>query len=179
MEELIMKRTFTFVLVLILSMAALAFAMEHMADIKKHPACKYCGMDRQKFSHSRIFITYEDASETATCSIHCAALDLALNTDKTPKSIQVADFNTRELIDAEKAAWVVGGDKMGVMTKNAKWAFASQDSAQAFIKEHGGALASFDDALKATFADMYNDTDMIRTKRTKMKSMNMGGGHKD
>lgn len=35
----------------------------------------------------------------------------------------VGDYNTKRLIDAEKAVWVIGGGKQGVMTKRAKWAF--------------------------------------------------------
>jgi nitrous oxide reductase accessory protein NosL len=35
----------------------------------------------------------------------------------------VSDYNTNRLIDAKKAYWVVGGNKSGIMTKRAKWAF--------------------------------------------------------
>ena len=45
-------------------------------DIKKHPSCKFCGMDREKFNYSRMLTTYGDDSEFAACSIHCAAIDL-------------------------------------------------------------------------------------------------------
>jgi len=34
----------------------------------------------------------------------------------------VGDFGTKKLIDAEKALWVLGGSKPGVMTKRGKWA---------------------------------------------------------
>ena len=61
------------------------------------------------------------------------------------------------------------------MTKSAKWAFADKKDAEAFIKENGGKLANFDDAMKASYEDMYNnmynDTKMIREKRAKMKVM--------
>jgi copper chaperone NosL len=147
--------------------AGVAFAQE---DIAKHAACPYCGMDRQKFAHSRVFVTYDDGSTLGTCSIHCAAIDLAINIDKTPKAIMVGDFNTKELIDAEKAVWVMGGSKMGVMTKRAKWAFGSQDSADDFIKQNGGEIVVFEQAIKAAYENMYQDTRMIREKR-KMKRM--------
>ena len=83
----------------------------------------------------------------------------------------VADYNKKNLIDAEKASWVIGGKIPGVMTKTAKWAFADKKDAEAFIKENGGKLANFEDAMKATYDDMYNDTKMIREKRAKMKAM--------
>lgn len=164
------------IFLLLLMCAATAFAMQQMADVQEHTSCKYCGMDRGKFAHSRMLITYDDGTAVGTCSIHCAALDLALNIDKTPKSIQVGDFNTKELIDAEAASWVIGGDRMGVMTKQAKWAFASEDAAKAFIKEHGGQMASFGASMEETFKDMYDDTNMIRKKRKMMRSKEGHGG---
>src|SRR5512136_3014785 len=89
-----------------------------LADVAHHMNCTYCGMDRAKFAQSRMLIEYDDGSAVATCSIHCAAVDLANNIDKTPKAIMVGDCGTKELIDAEKAFWVIGGSKPGVMTKN-------------------------------------------------------------
>ena len=138
-------------------------------DIDRHRSCSYCGMDRAKFAHSRVLIEYDDGTQMGACSIHCAAVDMAVNIDKTPVSIQVGDFNTKELIDAEPAVWVIGGDRMGVMTKRAKWSFADKAGAEAFIKEHGGQLADFETAAKASYEDMYHDTRMIREKRKMMR----------
>ncbi len=159
------------VLTICLGLASGTVFAQTAADIQKHPDCKYCGMDRQKFAHSRMLTTYDDKSEFGSCSIHCAAVNLALNIDKTPTLIQVGDYNTKNLIDAEKATWVIGGNKPGVMTKNAKWAFEKPADAEAFIKENQGEKGTFDDAMKATFADMYVDCKMIRDKRAKMKAM--------
>jgi len=142
-------------------------------DIDKHGSCKHCGMDRKMFAHSRMLLTYDDGSELAACSLHCVAVDLALNIDKTPKTIQVADYNTKNLIDAEKAVWVIGGEKPGVMTKRAKWAFEKKADAEDFTKTNKGALADFEAAIKASYEDMYSDTKMIREKR-KAKHMKQG-----
>jgi nitrous oxide reductase accessory protein NosL len=81
----------------------------------------------------------------------------------------VADFGTKGLIDAEKAFWILGGSKPGVMSKRGKWAFEKKENAEAFIKSDGGTLASFDDVIKAAYNDMYEDTKMIREKRKMMK----------
>ena len=145
------------------------FLAQAQEDIQKIASCKYCGMDRAKFAHSRMLVIYDDGSQLGTCSIHCLAVDLALNIDKTPKSIEVGDYNTKKLIDAEKAVWVIGGNKPGVMTKRAKWAFAKKSDAEAFMKAEGGKVATFDAAMKATYEDMYSDTKMIREKRKMMK----------
>jgi nitrous oxide reductase accessory protein NosL len=142
-------------------------------DIDRHASCKYCGMDRKMFAHSRMLLVYDDGSELGTCSLHCVAVDMALNIDKTPTTIQVADFNTKNLIDAEKAVWVIGGEKPGVMSRRAKWAFEKKADAEAFIQANKGTLADFEAAIKASYEDMYTDTKMIREKR-KAKHMKHG-----
>ena len=130
-----------------------AAALPH--DIKKHPECVYCGMDRDRFSASRMLVEYDDGKAVPTCSIHCTAIDLALNPRKGVKASLVGDYDTRVLLDAEKAFWVVGGDRRGVMSIRGKWAFGDRKAAERFVKEHGGAIATYDDAMKATFEDMY------------------------
>ena len=138
-------------------------------DVKEIPECNYCGMGREKFANSRILIEYEDETEEGMCSIHCAAIDLAINIDKIPKAILVGDYGTRKLIDAEKAFWVIGGNKMGVMTKRAKWAFEKKDDAEKFVMENGGKVSTFDEALKAAYEDMYADIKMIRERRKSIR----------
>lgn len=142
-------------------------------DIQKQPACPYCGMDRAKFAYSRVYIEFDDGSTLGTCSLHCAAIDMAVHIDKAPVAIQAGDFNTKDLLDAEKAAWVIGGDKMGVMTRRAKWAFADRAAADEFVQKHGGEVSDFEAAVKATYEDMYQDTKMIREKRKKMRMKKM------
>ena len=134
-------------------------------DIQEHPTCKYCNMNRQHFGHSRMLNTYDDNTSFGACSLYCAAINLAANLDKMVISIQVADYNTRELIDAETAYWVIGGNRPGVMTQIAKWAFRKKRDAERFVEKNGGSPATFDEAIKATYLDMYKDTKMIRGKR--------------
>ena len=128
-------------------------------------SCFYCGMHRSKYEHSWVIITHEDGSREGVCSIHCAAIDMALHTDKPVRAITVGDFDTEKQIDANKAYWVIGGDIMGVMTVRAKWAFETKDRADNFIKHHGGRPATFQEVLKEAFEDMYQDTLMIRKHR--------------
>ncbi len=117
------------------------------ADVKKHQSCPHCGMDREKFAHSRMLITYSDGSTVGVCSIHCAVIELKFNKNKPIKTVEVADFNTKKLVAVEKATWVIGGNKRGVMTIYAKWAFEKKDDAAAFIKKHYGKLISYKEAL--------------------------------
>jgi copper chaperone NosL len=157
--------------------AVAAFAAD---DITQVPSCKYCGMDREKFSHSRTLIEYDDGKVEGFCSIHCAAVDLAVSIDRTPRKIMVGDYKSRALIDAETAAWVIGGSKPGVMSARAKWAFKDTVDAAAYVKEFGGTVANFETAMKAAYEDMYQDTKAIRERRAmRRKAMDgkQGMGH--
>ena len=149
------------ILILLLLFAPTAFAANE--------SCAYCGMTKAKFGYSWVILEHEDGSVSDVCSVHCAAIDMALHTDKAVKKITVGDYNTKKQIDADKAFWVIGGDKMGVMTARAKWAFETKEAADNFMKEHGGRPATFDEVMKAAFEDMYADTLMIQKKRQMMK----------
>lgn len=124
--------------------------------------CKFCGMSRDAFAHSRMLIEYSDGTKIGMCSIRCAALALATNPGKRVKSMGAADFNTRMLIDARNAEWIIGGKIDGVMSSRAKWAFADKAAAKAFIVQNGGTLINFDEAMKAAYEDLYTDTKMIQ-----------------
>lgn len=144
-------------------LAGVAFAQH---DVKKYPSCQHCGMNREAFAYSRMLIEYTDGTAVGTCSIRCAAVDLALNRGKTLKAIMVGDYNSKALIDARKAIWVIGGKKTGVMTERAKWAFGQETDAERFIAENGGKIASYDVAMKAAYKDLDVDTKkMIREKK--------------
>ncbi|PLX94379.1 MAG: NosL family protein [Desulfuromonas sp.] len=140
-------------------------------DQLDHPSCSYCGMNRVKFAHSRMLIEYAEGPSVGTCSIHCTALEFANAIDRLPVTIKVGELNSKMLIDAEQAVWVLGGDRPGVMTKRAKWAFADQAAAAEFIASHGGEIIDFEQAMTATYEDMYRDTKMIRAKRAAKKKM--------
>ena len=128
-------------------------------------SCSYCGMYKSKFEHSWMNILHDDGSVTSVCSVHCAAIDMALHTEKIIQNITVGDYNTKKQINADIAFWVIGGEILGVMTSRAKWAFETKDAADNFIKIHGGRVATFSEVIKAAFEDMYQDTMMIRKKR--------------
>ncbi len=166
-----MKKLNLFLLFVLIGLIAVS-SVPAQEDVQKHPSCKYCGMDREKFAHTRVFIEYEDGATVGTCSIHCAAVDLALNIDKNPKAIWVGDFNSKKLIAADQAFWVIGGSKPGVMTKNAKWAFADKQESAKFQEANGGKPGDMDQAIKTAYEDMYADTKMIRDRRmAKRKAM--------
>lgn len=117
------------------------------ADIRKHISCPHCGMDREKFAYSRMLITFAGGITVGVCSIHCAVIEILANRGKAISLVEVADYNTRKLIAADKAFWVIGGIKRGVMTTNPKWAFASKDDATDFAAKFGGRVGAYIEAL--------------------------------
>jgi len=117
--------------------------------VEEPAECTICGMDRRVFAHSRAMVTFEDGSTVGTCSISCAREAADKHAGKKVKLIQVADYTTKELMDAKTSAWVIGGSKKGVMTKIAKWAFANGTAAEKFVKEFGGKVSGFDEVWKA------------------------------
>ncbi len=127
------------------------------SDIDTHRDCVYCGMDRKAYGFSRMLIQYEDGTEAGVCSLHCALIEIDAHKDRKVKALLVADRNTRTLLNAKNAVWVLGGRKGGVMTKRAKWAFASDDSATKFIESYGGKIVSWDEALAAAREDLVKE----------------------
>lgn len=156
-------------LLFVLSLCTISMAAE---KVEAPDSCKHCGMDRTKFAHSRMVVTYTDGSSTGTCSINCVVTELK-GSKKEVQSFQVGEYNTKKLIDAKTATWVIGGSKKGVMTKVAKWAFAEKKDAEAFIKANGGKLAAFDEVFKAAEKD-----EAERSKNMKPKEHKGHGDHK-
>lgn len=134
---------------MLLLLCLLAGTCSAADKVEAPTACELCGMNRTMFAFSRMLITYTDGSSVGTCSLQCAS-ETETPKGKTIASIKVADYGTRKLVDAKKATWVIGGDKQGVMTDVAKWAFGRKADAEAFVKKHGGSIATFDEALKAS-----------------------------
>ncbi len=149
-------------------------------DIVRHPACLHCGMDRKAFNYSRMLVEYTDGTSAGTCSLHCTVLELTSNISKVPCTVSVADFESKELIDAYAAYWVVGGDKQGIMTQRAKWAFQKESDAGDFVSAHGGKLTTFFDALRAAFEDLYSEVKatLDRTKMRRQKGFDSCTGKK-
>lgn len=162
------RRCFPGSFALILAVLALVLAGAGVA-VSAEEGCHYCGMKKAMFGHSWMEIQREDGSTVGVCSVHCAAVDMALNIDRPAGRITVGDYSNKNQIEADNAFWVIGGDKMGVMTSRAKWAFGTSEAADEFMKAHGGRPATFEEVMKAAFEDMYEDTRMIQKKRRMMR----------
>ncbi|MDV7145216.1 nitrous oxide reductase accessory protein NosL [Tropicimonas sp. TH_r6] len=142
-------------------------------EFEKYPRCPYCGMMRKQWSHTRHLIHFEDETVDATCSIHCAAISLSLNMDRGPRVIYAGDAGAegevKPLVDTAGMSYVIDPAKMGTMTKVSKWAYAETAAAEAAAGE-GATLVGFDDALRAAFASMAEDTIAIRKRRAERRA---------
>ena len=148
-------------------------------EFTKYPRCPYCGMMRQMYSHTRHLIVYANDTVDGTCSLHCAAISLALNMDAGPQTIYAGDAGAegevKPLADSAAMTYVIDPAKPGTMTAVSKWAYADAAKAEAAVAASPGAKAvNFDEALVAAFTDMAKDTLMIRKRRSeKRKQMGM------
>ena len=137
-------------------------------ELEKYPRCPYCGMMRAMFSASRHLIVYENDTVDGTCSIHCAAISLALNMDAGPKAIYAGDAGAegevKPLADTAAMTYVIDPAKPGTMSAVSKLAYAERAKAEAALS--GAAkLANFDEALTLAYLEMAKDTMMIRKRR--------------
>jgi len=151
-------------------------------DLEKYPKCPYCGMDRKQFSHTRMLLHYADDVADGTCSLHCAAISLAVNVDREPKAIYVGDnasaAEVKPLAEVGQATFLVGSGIKGVMTRRSKMAYGSADAAKAAQGANGGELAGFEQALLAAYTDMAADVAMIRKNRAERRKRMMEQQHK-
>ena len=123
-------------------------------DIESHRSCIHCGMNRKAYGFSRMLVQYEDGASVGVCSLRCVVVELDASPKRTVKAILAADRTERTLIDAEKAVWVMGGAKRGVMTSRPKWAFATRAAAETFLEDYGGSIVTWSEALAAAREDL-------------------------
>ncbi|MHC1742785.1 MAG: nitrous oxide reductase accessory protein NosL [Syntrophobacteraceae bacterium] len=127
------------------------------SDLSLHADCKYCGMHRDRFAHSRMVLHFKDGTSVGVCSIFCAAKEYIRRVNEAPAQVEVGDYGSKELTNALEASWVIGGSKTGVMTNRAKWAFRTRCDALKFVSRYGGRIADFDAAMRASYEDIYED----------------------
>jgi nitrous oxide reductase accessory protein NosL len=144
-----MKRKSGIVCLIALVLLSLAVAVVAGNDIDQFRSCSQCGMDRKAYGYSRMMINYENGTQVGVCSVHCAVTEMNKHAEHAVKSLQVADRDTRTLIDVKKAFWVIGGSKRGVMTQIPTWAFATKEGAEAFVASSGGKTGSWESVLLA------------------------------
>lgn len=109
--------------------------------------CPVCGMSIKQYYKTSHTSKLENGNPRQYCSIYCLAKDkeeYGINEN----DIQVIDAKTEKLINAKNAFYVVGSEVKGTMSMVSKLAFENENDAKDFIKEFGGELKTFDEALK-------------------------------
>ncbi|MEK6673613.1 MAG: nitrous oxide reductase accessory protein NosL [Nitrospirota bacterium] len=110
--------------------------------------CDNCGMDRNKWARTRHEFQNSKGS-FHTCSMHCAAV-LSMKTKDAPKDVKVAEYLKPEnMLDAERAFYVVGSTAPGTMSPISKVAFPTKEEAEKFSSKYGGTVMNFEGALNA------------------------------
>jgi len=142
-------------------------------EFDKYPRCPYCGMMRMMFSQTRHLIVYEDDTVDGTCSLHCAAISLAINMDRVPKTIYAGDAGAegkmKPLADSAEMTYVIDPDKPGTMTAVSKYAYADAAKAKAAAGPNAK-LVDFDAALIDAYTGMAADTIRIRKRRAERRA---------
>ncbi len=143
-------------------------------ELEKFRRCPYCGMARGhvRWRKTRHLVHYLDDSVDPTCSIHCAALSLGLNLDLVPRAIYAADagstLDVPPLVAVEALNYLIDPSRPGTMTRRSKWAYADPVKARE-IASPDAQLVDFDQALRAAYVDMAEDTIMIRKRRAERR----------
>jgi len=162
-EVLAMKKSFI-IWIMFFAFGFFLYTDVHAEDQKY---CPLCSMNLKMFWKTSHWLTFSEGTRTGYCSIHCASKvyqDRATDIDRW----EVADYDTKKLIDAYNAHFLIGSDLPGTMTPVSKLAFASLDVSHRYQKEHGGTIGTFDDALKRTLEGRGEDMAMIKKKKAKM-----------
>ncbi len=144
---------------------ALCAYTQEKGEIERKYECEYCGMDLEQFAHSRMVLEHDGGRSIGVCSINCAAVNFVKNLDDPPVSAKVGDFKTHRFIGCEKAYWVIGGSRPAVMAERAKWAFEKEQDAKSFIHDYGGRPASYEEVMRASYEDIYQDMRKLREMR--------------
>jgi nitrous oxide reductase accessory protein NosL len=127
--------------------------------------CPLCGMTLPLFYKTNHVATHKGIQKQY-CSIHCLANDKANGTQV--ENIRVVDNTSLKFIDATKAFYVVGSSKKGTMSMVSKYAFGTKEAANAFAKEFGGEIKSFQEALKIATDGLAKAKKKIAEKREVM-----------
>jgi copper chaperone NosL len=103
--------------------------------------CRVCGMWIDQYMHTRHVLVDADGNLLTFCSYTCAAGYMKKHAVNV-KKLQAADYLTADLVDADKAYYLVGSDAPPVMSYTSIIAFAGIETAADFQKQHGGRIMS-------------------------------------
>jgi nitrous oxide reductase accessory protein NosL len=143
-----------------------------LQDGKSKLYCPTCGMTLPMFYKTNHAASV-DGHAKQFCSIHCLVMAKDMK-NMDLKDIKVVDTTSLKFIDAKTAHYVIGSDKKGTMSMVSKYAFLNKSDAEAFAKENGGKVGSFEDALAVAKKDF--SPEMMEKMKAKKAMMAKKGG---
>jgi nitrous oxide reductase accessory protein NosL len=116
-------------------------------DRVERESCEVCGMYIDSFKDTSGTLEFKDGRKLATCGVACTVR--LVNDQGGPgafTTIMVRDWNTKKLVSASEAVYVIGSKIIPDMIPNLI-AFAGKEDAEAFKAKEGGELINFTQAL--------------------------------
>jgi len=124
--------------------------------------CVNCGMYTSMYQKWEAIVKIKDKDNLHFCAPRCM-FKVLLDTSATPEnieSIMVKDYYDLNLIDAQKAYYVLGSDVLGPMG-NDLIPFKNSTSAEQFFKEHKGSkILQFDEVTMETIKSLMKKMEM-------------------
>ncbi len=151
-------------------------------ELTKYPRCRYCGMMRAKFSHTRMLIVYEN--DSGRCHLLAALRRHQPRPQHGPRAqgdvrgrrgrggrYQAADRRRKGPLRhrPEQAGHDDQGQQGGLRRAPRKAEAAAEAEASA---KAGAKVVDFDTALKDAYLGMAEDTIMVRKRRSEMRKKN-------
>lgn len=107
------------------------------------------------FARTRYEFMGSNTKRYYTCSLACVII-LCRKLNIKARNIMVAEYlHPESMIPAEKAIYVIGSRARGTMTKVSKLAFSSRKEAEAFVREFGGRITSFEEAYQMAEKEVF------------------------
>jgi nitrous oxide reductase accessory protein NosL len=128
--------------------------------------CPVCGMLRSMWARTWIEFSATDGVRQV-CSFHCLA-DFSQKSGDVPGNIRLAVYHApQKMVDSASAIVVVGSSARGTMSPKSKVVFGDARKAKAFVRAHGGEIASFRTALETAQAEVSGENAMLVKRRLK------------
>lgn len=131
---------------MLLMVFQLLFVSAAMAE--ERASCRVCGMYIDEYQKSAAELVYNDGQKQYTCGVACMLREIEDAGGLSAfKSVQVHDWVSGKLVDAQTATYVIGSNVIPDMVPN-YIAFANRADAEAFAAKEGGEVIDFNIAYE-------------------------------
>ena len=138
-----MKMVIKIALILVLIQFTLLSAWVSAEEMHKRESCRVCGMYIDQYQKSAAELVLKDGTMEHTCGVACMLREVEdAGGISAFKSVQVHDWVSGKLVDAQTATYVIGSKVIPDMVPN-YIAFAKREEAEAFAVKEGGEVIDF------------------------------------